>query len=149
MHYKEYLNAPELSAVYAAKYSSKDVQKTVPEAYRNVGRFWGQFGKSPVVESLVHCDARDMHQIIRVARNAERAQARNQGYKIKRRDRGAGYGGFVSFGVAAAVRQYLRLFYIDQESLARIVLRSRHLRNPVQIFPRWDGDIATATSPLL
>ena len=43
----ESLRDPDGVGGYAAKYASKSDQKTVPDGYDNVGRFWGRRGYSP------------------------------------------------------------------------------------------------------
>lgn len=129
----EILRKQSAAGSYAAKYSSKDEQKTVPPRYQNVGRFWGLFGKNPASAepTKVRLRHQDLYKIARVARNYEKSQARANGYKIRKRDKGDGYGGTTFFSSAPVLLQYLRSAYISRENLEQIVLLSRPLRSPV------------------
>ena len=40
----EWMRKPHAASYYASKYAVKSEQKTVPELYQNVGRFWGYWG---------------------------------------------------------------------------------------------------------
>lgn len=40
----EWMRKAHAASAYATKYASKMVQKSVPDWFKNVGRFWGQFG---------------------------------------------------------------------------------------------------------
>lgn len=41
----EPMRKPHAASYYAGKYASKSDQKSVPEEFKNVGRFWGSFGE--------------------------------------------------------------------------------------------------------
>jgi hypothetical protein len=41
---------------YASKYAAKNEQKEVPEDYRNVGRFWGVYGRRAVMSAATFVD---------------------------------------------------------------------------------------------
>ncbi len=57
----ERIRNPNGARNYAVKYASKMVQKSVPEAYRNVGRFWGNTKDvKPVLQYEVQCTNDDL-----------------------------------------------------------------------------------------
>lgn len=120
------LRKPEAAAGYAAKYSSKESQKTVPECYADIGRFWGFFGDlpKPVELSLSY---RDVYQLIRVARKASQVAALERGFRV-RRDRGVA--GFASWYAGAAIRDYLARVYRVQESPGGYRLAAYRSRSP-------------------
>jgi hypothetical protein len=76
------LRKAEAAAGYAAKYSSKNEQKTVPDCYKGIGRFWGFFGDFPA-KTAVTLSMRDVYALVRVARAAAKAQARARGPAIR------------------------------------------------------------------
>jgi hypothetical protein len=61
----EKLRSPEGGAHYAVKYALKMRQKVVPEAYRNVGRFWGHT-KAVTPQPLAHyrCTEDDLRGLL-------------------------------------------------------------------------------------
>lgn len=120
-HYKRgmdytVLTKPEAAAGYAAKYSTKNEQKTVPEHYRGIGRFWGFFGDLPKALPI-SVDVSDVVQLVRLARAAARAQRRDRGpgYRVPR---DKGLTGFASWYVAPAIRYFLERVYTVPESPA-------------------------------
>jgi hypothetical protein len=107
---------------YAAKYSSKTEQKTVPEAYSDVGRFWGTFGIDTRVPELVLPSLREIFELARVARNAEKAYRRSLNLP-RRRNRKHSSG--VRYSIAPAVRVYLERRYTLGETPERLRLLAR------------------------
>lgn len=108
-HGMDYRKLPDQDAApyYAAKYSAKDEQKIVPEAFREVGRMWGVFNfRQEQARTLI--PARDFFELTRIIRRAERAQRRANGYVRKRKYSGSGVVGFTGFDVSAAIFYFLR-----------------------------------------
>lgn len=61
----EALRSPEGGAHYAVKYAGKMEQKTVPEDYRNVGRFWGHTkGVKPTPVAHYRCTEDDVRGLL-------------------------------------------------------------------------------------
>ena len=52
---------------YAAKYATKTYQKKVPEAYQNVGRFWGysREGVKPDAEAVYECSEEQLREALK------------------------------------------------------------------------------------
>lgn len=131
----EVLRNPESRSNYAAKYSAKSDQKEVPENYRNVGRFWGRFGKVPELEHHVYqAEIHELNTINRVARRYVKARARDKNYAIKK-SIGTGVAGANYFYCSHIILQYLKSVYIVPENLARISLRSHRTRTLVYADP--------------
>lgn len=105
------LKKQSAAASYAAKYSSKSEQKTVPEQYRGVGRFWGVFGdtKRPVLQ--VQTSIKEIYKLARVAKNYAKAKARADGYRIRNRY-GSGIQGYAVYCAAPILKVYLARRYI-------------------------------------
>ena len=124
------LRKKEAAGVYAAKYSAKDEQKTVPEGFKDVGRFWGTFGKLPESFEISQGEIApvDFVQLVRVVRKAEHANRRAAGVG-KRHYQGAGIVGFTSFDVAPAIFQYLARIGAVPDSRGRWLLISRRLHS--------------------
>lgn len=89
---------------YVAKEAAKWVQKEPPEGFAHVGRFWGLFGGVRLARRVVEAEAASLVPTERVARAAERALRRQNGYR-PRRDRGSV--GFTAYGAAGAVSRWL------------------------------------------
>jgi hypothetical protein len=112
----ESMREKHMAAVYAAKYASKSEQKDVPEAFQNVGRFWGLFGGlsvEPVAEvnSQERLDtetgeivAGGAVQAARVMRRLVNARRRAAG---RRRFRDSGRQGFTGYGCGPAMLRYV------------------------------------------
>ena len=107
----EVLRKKHAAGAYAAKYSSKDEQKIVPERYKNVGRFWGLFGDIPERKGAVSVPLKEMFKMLRIARNAQKAFARAHQTKFKARDRGDGYSGATLYNTGLAMRYYIGRVY--------------------------------------
>ena len=103
----ETLRKKHAAGAYAAKYSSKDEQKVVPDRYENVGRFWGFFGKPPETKTTISTSLKEIYRIARIARNARKAHARNNGYRVRNRGRQAG----ALYNAGPALRAYLERRY--------------------------------------
>ena len=111
------IRKPHAIAAYAAKYATKSEQKTVPEGYSNVGRFWGGFGIYHKVPSkLQHGEefgdeakivtdnnTQAIYAAIRSAKNLLKAR----GYKVIDK----GLYGIILWGVSAAIMTKLVDFY--------------------------------------
>lgn len=104
------LRKKHAAASYAAKYSTKDEQKTVPPQYRGVGRFWGFFGdmKKPKVHLLL--SLKEIYRLARLAKNYAKSKARSDGYSIRRRY-GSGMQGYSVFYAAPVLKAYLQRHY--------------------------------------
>jgi hypothetical protein len=122
------LRKKHAAASYAAKYSSKDEQKKVPEQYRGVGRFWGFFGdmKKPVIHRLV--SLKEIYQLARVAKNYAKARARADGYTIRSRY-GSGIQGFAVYYCAPILKAYLSHRYTAPDNPPGTVLRLHTRQN--------------------
>lgn len=64
----EYMRKPHAASWYASKYATKAEQKVVPESYKDVGRFWGNWGGLKPVWQYVYghgftCFADTLHVI--------------------------------------------------------------------------------------
>lgn len=93
-------------ASYAAKYASKTEQKLVPEEYREVGRFWGAFGKVRVAPlAVVEGSGADIIAQTRLVRRLYVAHRRAQGLRKLRRDNGSC--GWKAWGVSDSARKCL------------------------------------------
>lgn len=119
------------AGAYAAKYSSKDEQKTVPDRYQNVGRFWGLFGNIPKNEHQVITSVRELYQMARIARRYAKAQSRNK-YKIKVT---RGLSGQNLYNCGPVLRAYLEYHYTIPENLSRIEVLAPGLRNSASEIP--------------
>lgn len=93
-------------AAYAGKYAAKQSQKDVPEAFRNVGRFWSLFGKVngerlKVSPLLVRSgEQSDMAPLVRIVRGLMGAHRRTVGLRPRRDN---GMYSFLACGISAAV----------------------------------------------
>lgn len=129
------LRKKHAAGAYAAKYSSKSEQKTVPERYKSVGRFWGTFGKINTKQAVISMpNIKEIYKAIRVARNAAKAHQRALGYKSKRSNSGPHHGGTI-YNAAPALLIYLKHHYIARENPAEIVLLAPVLHIPASRFP--------------
>ena len=112
----ESMREKHMPAAYAAKYASKSEQKDVPEAFQNVGRFWGLFGGLSV-EPVVQVDNQERLDAAtgevlpglavpaaRVMRGLVNARRRAAG-RPKFRD--SGRQGFTGYGCGPAMARYL------------------------------------------
>lgn len=111
------IRKPHAIAAYAAKYATKPEQKTVPEGYSNVGRFWGGFGIYYKVASQtqngeefrddakldVDTNAQALYAAIRSAKKL----LKSYGYKVIDK----GLYGITLWGVGAAVFARLTDYY--------------------------------------
>lgn len=111
------IRKPHAIAAYAAKYATKPEQKTVPEGYSNVGRFWGGFGiyrtvKSDVLHGEefrddakldVDTNAQAIYAAIRSAKNL----LKSRGYKVIDK----GLYGITLWGIGAAIMTRLTDYY--------------------------------------
>lgn len=111
------IRKPHAIAAYAAKYATKAEQKTVPEGYSNVGRFWGGFGIYYKVDSQhqhgeefrddtkldVDTNAQALYAAIRSAKNL----LKSRGYKVIDK----GIYGITLWGVGAAIMTRLTDYY--------------------------------------
>lgn len=122
------LRKREAAAGYAAKYSAKSEQKTVPDHYRGIGRFWGVFGPLPEPE-VIRVAPVEVVQLVRVARAAAKAQRRDRGPGYRpRADKGRT--GFALWYVAPAIREYVMRTYTLQESPGGWLLVAHHSHTP-------------------
>jgi hypothetical protein len=78
----EKVRKPHAAAVYAAKYSSKPEQKTVPVEYQNVGRFWGFMNLKPAFQ-VFDAPKSALHSIKRHCKRAYRAIRRSVGKQTR------------------------------------------------------------------
>lgn len=116
------LRKKHAAGAYAAKYSSKSEQKTVPDRYRNVGRFWGLFGKIPSDTLTITTSMKELYTLVRIAKRAIKADARARGYKARVLNH-RGYAGVPLRNAGPALRYYLQSVYTIQESPAQIQLK--------------------------
>lgn len=105
------IRKPYALAVYAAKYAAKMAQKSVPEGYTEVGRFWGLFGGVKVKEEVIASGKlSDVAPLIRLVRRAyiasRRSYPRKKGRKV-RLFHDHGCRGFTAWGVAPGIRRRL------------------------------------------
>lgn len=114
------LRKPHAASAYAAKYSAKTEQKTVPDRYKGVGRFWGTFGDLPKETSEIKMSIPEMYKLIRIARAAQKSYSRDKGIKYRHRDRGKISSGLVHYNTGQALRQYLLALYPWEEQSAYI-----------------------------
>lgn len=111
------IRKPHAIAAYAAKYATKSEQKTVPEGYRNVGRFWGGFGiYHRLTSELKHGEefgdetklvTDDNTQAIYAAIRSAKNLLKSRGYKVIDK----GLYGVTLWGVSAAIMAKLLDFY--------------------------------------
>jgi hypothetical protein len=138
------LRRPDAAGAYAAKYSSKDVQKVVPDHYKGVGRFWGFFGELPDKE-VIRLSYREILSLVRVSRAAARAQARSRpGYRA-RVDKGLT--GLAQWYVAPAIRYYLSRVYTVQGSPGGYLVTARRKRNPECSHPPMKPSLVDSRCP--
>ena len=134
------LKKREAAGNYAAKYSAKNDQKTVPVQYLNVGRFWGSFGTPPENSAEYHASDDEILKLTRIARRWLKSEARSKGFKFTRKR-----SGFVgeSFWCAAPVLwEYLKRSYIFPENLSKISLISPHSQTLPFSHPASDSTAA-------
>jgi hypothetical protein len=119
------LRKPHAAGAYAAKYSTKNEQKTVPEQYQDVGRFWGHFGKRLTSEQC-EVEREKLVQVARFARRAEKALRRSEGFP----PRNSRTLSSVRYGVARLVREFVYRAQILPDSLARSLptIQRLHMR---------------------
>ena len=122
------LRKKHAAGAYAAKYSCKDEQKTVPEQYSQVGRFWGIFGKIPKDTIHLRTSMKELYQMARIARNWVKADARSKNYP-NRRWLGRGLTGYSLYNCAPVLRAYLQYHYIGAENPSRIDVRAPDLHS--------------------
>jgi len=120
------LRKPHAAGAYAAKYSSKSDQKTVPDRYTSVGRFWGLFGDLPTGSNEIQLPLKEMHKLVRIARAAQKSHCRARGYKHKFRDSGSGTGGLTLYNTGFALRYYLNQVYPDISQLPDFNITTQH-----------------------
>lgn len=96
------------AGAYAAKYASKHAQKEVPEDFRNVGRFWGSWGK-PCEKREISLHSEVGFQAVRTVRRVYQAERRQlpKG-AAKKRFRDNGISGFIAWGTGPATQSLLR-----------------------------------------
>jgi len=135
------LKKKHAAGAYAAKYSGKAEQKTVPDRYQNVGRFWGLFGKIPDDLAVIPVQTKqELYRLIRIAKGYIRSQARANGYKVKTRT-GRGLVGSSLYNAAPVLRAYLEYHYTIWENPSRIVLLLHETHTTASGPPSW-GDTA-------
>lgn len=110
------LRKPHAVAAYVAKYASKTDQKTVPDGYTNVGRFWGAWGvfrkvdaavmSGEVVNAIDGESSPDSAALQSVVRSAKKL-VKSRGFKV----RDNGVYGLTLWGVGFAAVQALADFY--------------------------------------
>lgn len=132
LDYQE-LRKPEAAGAYAAKYSSKDEQKVVPEHFRGVGRFWGFFGKLERRETTIKLGVKELFELARVAKRYARARARSEGYKL--RGFGSGFQGFAAYYAAPILRAYLAHHYIIPDSWTHKIAIAPRSLHPASASP--------------
>ena len=141
----EVLRKRHAAGAYAAKYSSKDEQKVVPEQYKGVGRFWGLFGDIPDSTHTVEITSlKEIYNIARFARRAQKAYTRAQGYRHKRNSKRHQSG--VLYNTGRSVRAYVERLYIIPENPSRIDLLVREWHTSESLSPS-SGDSAKANAP--
>lgn len=117
------LRKKHAAGAYAAKYSSKSEQKTVPDRYKSVGRFWGTFGQINTKKAVISLpNIKEVYKAIRVARNAARAHQRSLGYRTRKVRHDLHSGGGTIYNAAPALLTYLKYLYISSENPAEIVV---------------------------
>ena len=122
------LREKHAAGAYAAKYSTKDEQKTVPERYEKVGRFWGVFGKIPNSQALISLPTRaEVFKLMRLARNAQKAHYRAAGLAKPSSSKGNRGPGRVLYNAAPAILFYLESRYRVSGSHAEIVISAPQL----------------------
>jgi hypothetical protein len=101
----ERIRKPHAIASYAAKYAAKVEQKTVPEGYEQVGRFWGTFGGVKVVPvETVTGNRVKMAPLVRVVRKLEKVNRQKLNLPPKTHK---GKVGFTSYNTSLAIQKYL------------------------------------------
>lgn len=101
----EAIRKPHAIATYAAKYAAKAEQKTVPEGYEDVGRFWGNFGGVKVVPLDWETGTlKEVAPLIRVIRKLDASKRKKLGIRPRAHK---GRVGFTSYGTSAAILRYL------------------------------------------
>lgn len=140
----EQLRKKHAAGAYAAKYSTKDEQKIVPEQYRGVGRFWGLFGKIPKETATIHTNAPFLYQVSRVARNWAKNEAKAKGYRVSRTR--SGRQGDSLYNCAPVIRAFLARHYTNLENPTEIVLSVRRWPNIPSEYP-LSGDTEGINAP--
>jgi hypothetical protein len=101
----ERIRKPHAIAAYAAKYAAKVEQKSVPEGYEEVGRFWGTFGGVKVTPTAqIVGTIKDISPLVRVIRNLDNANRRKLGLPFKKSRKGKV--GFTSYNTSRAILKY-------------------------------------------
>lgn len=111
------IRKPHAIAAYAAKYATKAEQKTVPEGYSNVGRFWGGFGIYRTVKAdnlhgeefkdTTKLDTDDNAQALYAAIRSAKNLLKARGYKVIDK----GLYGITLWGIGSGIFQQLADFY--------------------------------------
>jgi hypothetical protein len=102
----ERIKKPHAIAAYAAKYAAKVEQKTVPEGYEGVGRFWGTFGGVKVIPVDEEKGSTwEMAPLVRVVRKLEKVNRQRMHFPVKAHK---GKVGFTSYGTSPAIQKYLQ-----------------------------------------
>lgn len=134
----EALRLSDGAARYAAKYASKFEQKLVPEYFSGLGRMWGLFGG--VKPHRYEIEGALSGEVARVHRVVRRLQvARSRGRDLRFAD--AGVHGWTSYGVGAAVEQYVRWRRGERVPGRLFGVGVAHLAHPVTSSEF--GDVAT------
>ena len=123
------------AGAYAAKYSCKDEQKTVPENYQDVGRFWGMFGLEEQETVYKTVTVRQILELSRLARRAESAHRRSAGLPTRSRSVSRHHSSGVRYSVAKVLRTWIEQNHILAGNPQRIVLEVRQKPNPVSSLP--------------
>ena len=122
------------AGAYAAKYSCKDEQKTVPQNYQDVGRFWGMFGLDEQETVYKTVSVRQILELNRLARRAESAHRRSAGLPPRSRSASRHHSSGTLYSVATVLRTWIERTHILEGSPQRIVLEVRRKPNPESLL---------------
>ena len=134
------LKKKHAAASYAAKYSTKDEQKTVPDQYRNVGRFWGFFGLKRAKSVDLYTSLTEIYQLARIARNYAKSKARAEGYKIRSPQ---GWSGYAVYYAAPVLRTWITHHYKDRDIPPETPLKLHTLQAPAFASPALAHTVKT------
>lgn len=105
----EKLRKPDATGGYVYKYVIKSEQKTVPDQYLNVGRFWGTWGKMAKTVSEVFAgfaDELNLKLLSRLIRRQQKADARKNGKFIRKNKGRVGFVGWNGKLIFDALRKW-------------------------------------------
>lgn len=94
-------------AAYVAKEGAKMQQKTVPETYNNVGRFWGYWGYRIKSSITLYGHLTQIAPLIRIIRKLNNV----------RRKRDNGRYGFIGWGVGCILHDYGDRIFVNGQTL--------------------------------